>query len=112
MSLANREGSIYAEARTIGLLIGPRTGPETEARLQRAAAEVGVALIVLRVDVAGEVRGACSPVRKGNTAEIASDILKRRPYRIDSLPLDEGHGVIEIIDTIKRRKAPDRELAI
>ena len=61
---------------------------------------------------AGEVGGARSPVRKGSTAEIVADILKRWPYRIDALPLDEGHGVIEIIDTIKRRKTPDGELAI
>ena len=59
-----------------------------------------------------EVRGACSPVRKGSTAEIASDIPKCRPYRIDPLPLDEGHGVIEVVDTIERWKTTDGEPAI
>ena len=59
-----------------------------------------------------EVRGACSPVRKRSTAEIAPDVLKCRPYRIDSLPLDESHGVIEVVDTIERWKTTDRESAI
>ena len=74
--------------------------------------QIGLALVGAEGVEASKVPGACTPVRKESSAEIGSDILKRRPYWVDSLPLDEGHGVIQIIDTIKGRKTPDSELAI
>src|SRR5437016_5894068 len=56
--------------------------------------QIRLALIGAESVAASEVRGACTPVRKGGAAEIGSDLLKRGPHWIGSLPLDEGHGVI------------------
>jgi len=74
--------------------------------------QIRLAFIGVEPVEASEVRGACTPVRKGGTAEIGPNILKRGPHWIDSLPLDDGHGVVKIINTIKGRKTPDSELAI
>src|SRR6185312_5439799 len=74
--------------------------------------DVGSARRVIEATERGDAPDLLAPRIERLAAKIGADLVAGRPWRQRALALGQRPRVIEIVEPVERREAPDREVAI